>query len=66
VRHPNPSFADAVLLHVVLLDALEAYADAALEHLGVIEGAAGVVGEAVGRIVVHGNDPESKVNGGGE
>jgi hypothetical protein len=52
VRHPHPAFADAVFLHVGLLDALEADADAALEHFGVVEGAAGIVGKAVGRRIV--------------
>src|SRR5882757_2019873 len=55
VRHPDPSFAHAILLDIGLLDALESYADAALEQCGVVERAAGVVGEAVRRMVVHGN-----------
>ena len=47
------SFADAVFIHVVLLDALEADADASLEQLGVIQRAIRVGGEAVRQIFCH-------------
>src|SRR5690606_17809692 len=49
----DPALADAVLLHVAALDALEAHADAALERGGVVMGAARVVAEAVGGRLGH-------------
>src|SRR5262245_1007706 len=53
-RHPDPALADAVFLDIVLLDALEADADLARQHVGIIVGAVRIVGEAVGRRVGHG------------
>src|SRR5262249_16754286 len=53
-RHPDPPFADAVFLDVVLLDAFEADADVACQHVGIIIGAVRIVGETVGRRVGHG------------
>src|SRR5690606_29954635 len=48
-----PAFADAVLLHVGLFLAVETHADAAFERGGVVEAAARVAGQAVGRGVAH-------------
>src|SRR5271168_3283053 len=45
----NPSLADAVFLDIVLLDALEADADASLQHFGIVERAVGVGGKAIRR-----------------
>src|SRR5213593_1666813 len=53
-RHPDPALADAVFLNVVLLDALEADADVARQHVGIIIGAVRIVRETVGRRVGHG------------
>src|SRR5262249_21697277 len=52
--HPDPALADAVFLDVVFLDALEADADIARQHVGIIIGAVRIVGETVGRRVGHG------------
>src|SRR5690606_8792287 len=52
-RQPHPAFADAVLLHVGLFLAVETHADAAFERGGVVEAAARVAGQAVGRGVAH-------------
>src|SRR5204862_5457787 len=51
--HADPAFADAVFLHVGLLDALEADANAAFQEVGVVIGAGGVRGQAVGRALGH-------------
>src|SRR5262245_45549075 len=51
--HPDPAFADAILFDIGLLDALEADADVAFQHGGVVIGAVRIVGEAVGRCVGH-------------
>src|SRR5579872_6872545 len=40
---PNPSFADAVFADILLLDALEADADVALDRVGVVERTARIV-----------------------
>ena len=50
-RDPDPVFADAIFLDVGLLDALEADTDIARQHFRIVMGAAGVVGEMVGRCV---------------
>src|SRR6185437_1711645 len=50
--YADPAFADAVLFDVVLLGALEADADVALQRLGVEPGAGRIDREAVGRGVV--------------
>src|SRR5690606_18663604 len=47
----DPALADAVLLHVAALHALEADADAAVERGLVVMRAARIVGQAVGRSV---------------
>src|SRR5690606_549011 len=52
-RQPHPALADAVLLDVGFLLAVEAHADAAFERGGVVEAAARVAGQAVGRGVAH-------------
>src|SRR5690606_13514001 len=52
-RQPHPALADAVLLDVGLFLAVEAHADAAFECGGVVEAAARVAGQAVGRGVAH-------------
>src|SRR5229473_31410 len=49
----NPSLADAVFLDIVLLDALEADADAPLEQFGIVERAVGVGGKTIRRGFVH-------------
>jgi hypothetical protein len=50
----DPALADAVLVDIGLLDAVEHDAHAALEDVGVVVRAAGVGGQAVGRRVAHG------------
>ena len=47
----NPTFADAILADIGLLDALETYADVALEHVRFVIRTARVVGQPVGRSV---------------
>src|SRR5207237_8498347 len=48
---PNPTFADAILADIGLLDALETYADVALERVRFVIRTARVVGQPVGRSV---------------
>jgi hypothetical protein len=47
--HPDPALADAILLDIGFLDALEADADAPLQQGGVVVGAVRVVRQPVGR-----------------
>ena len=47
----NPAFADAIFADIGLLDAFEAYADVALEHVGIVIRAARIVGLSIGRLV---------------
>src|SRR5690606_6327118 len=54
-RDPDPALADAVLLDIAALHALEADADAAVERGLVVMRAARVVGQAVGRGVGFGH-----------
>src|SRR6478672_6366131 len=53
--HPHPALADAVLLDIGLLDALEANADVARQHLGIVVRAFRVgrqtIGQLAGRLV---------------
>jgi hypothetical protein len=53
--HPHPAFADAVLVDIGLLDALEADADAALEQFGIVEGAVGLVARRSGGVSLIGS-----------
>src|SRR6516225_11983475 len=46
---PYPAFADAIFADIGLLDALEAYADIALERVGIVIRAARIVGQSIGR-----------------
>src|SRR5258705_12356026 len=50
-RYPYPALADAVLLDVGLLDALEANADVAGQHLGIVVRDFRVGRETVGKLV---------------
>ena len=45
----HPAFADAILIDVVFLDALEANANAALEHGGIVKRTARISRQSVGR-----------------
>src|SRR5580692_2694147 len=49
----DPAFADAIFGDVGFLDALEAHADVALEHLLIVVGAARVGRKAIGQGVSH-------------
>src|SRR5450432_660367 len=57
-RDPHPALADAILLDVGLLDALEANADIARQHVGIVIGAFRIarktVRQLVGQLVGHG------------
>src|SRR5436190_9706191 len=50
-RDTHPSFADAILLDIGFLDALEADTDIACEHVGIVVGALGVGRKTVGQLV---------------
>ncbi|EFF45141.1 conserved hypothetical protein [Xanthomonas citri pv. aurantifolii str. ICPB 11122] len=52
--HLDPAFADRVFLHVVAFDTVEAHADAAVEGIGIMERAACVDGQVIGRGIAHG------------
>src|ERR1700733_3765687 len=49
--HAHPALADAILLDVGLLDALEADADIAREHVGVVVGTLGIGRKTVGQLI---------------
>src|SRR5690606_22503260 len=52
-RDPHPALADAIFLDIVLLDTLEADADAALQQRRIVIRARRIVAEAVGQRIGH-------------
>src|SRR6266851_6135496 len=53
-RDAHPALADAIFLDVGFLDALEAYADVARQHIGIVVRALRIGRETVGQLVGHG------------
>src|SRR5882672_9055054 len=52
--HPHPAFADAILLDIGFLDALEANADIARQHLFIVVRASRIGRQTVRQLVAHG------------